>query len=116
MHASASLFAEHAVNKQRVGQGHRPATNIWLWGQGKSPQLPAFETRFGLRGAMITAVDLLRGLAALIGWDRLEVEAHGLSGHQLRRQRAGGRHGTGPLRHRVRACRSYRRGIARGSL
>ncbi len=74
MHTSASLFAEHQVNQRRVAQGHRPATNVWLWGQGKSPQLPAFETRFGLRGAMITAVDLLRGLAALIGWDRLEVE------------------------------------------
>ena len=73
MQLSVPLFAEHAVNRARVAAGHKPATNVWLWGQGRSPQLPSFEERFGLRGKMITAVDLLRGLAALIGWKRIEV-------------------------------------------
>ncbi len=73
MERSEELFADHPVNRARVAIGKRPATNLWLWGQGKTPQLESFESRFGLRGAMITAVDLLRGLAALIGWDRIEV-------------------------------------------
>jgi 2,3-bisphosphoglycerate-independent phosphoglycerate mutase len=74
MQRSGPLFAEHAVNQARIAGERKPATNIWLWGQGKSPVLPSFEERFGLRGAMITAVDLLRGLAALMGWDRIEVD------------------------------------------
>ena len=74
MEQSVALFADHPVNLARVASGKRPATNLWLWGLGKTPQLETFDTRFGVRGAMITAVDLLRGLAALIGWDRIEVE------------------------------------------
>ena len=50
-----------------------PATNIWLWGLGKTPSLTPFKELHGKRGKMITAVDLLRGLAALIGWERIEV-------------------------------------------
>ncbi len=74
MQRSVSLFADHPVNQQRVANGKKPATNVWLWGQGRSPVLPSFAERFGLSGAMITAVDLLRGLAALVGWDRIEVD------------------------------------------
>ncbi len=74
MEQSVALFADHPVNLARVASGKRPATNLWLWGLGKTPQLETFDSRFGVRGAMITAVDLLRGLAALIGWDRIEVE------------------------------------------
>ncbi len=74
MQRSVPLFANHSVNAQRAANGKKPATNVWLWGQGRSPTLPSFAQRFGLSGAMITAVDLLRGLAALVGWDRIEVE------------------------------------------
>lgn len=74
MQKSAVLFTDHPVNQKRITAGKRPATNVWLWGLGGSPQLPSFQSRFGLQGAMITAVDLLRGLAALIGWDRIEVQ------------------------------------------
>ncbi len=70
---SVEWFADHQVNTLRVQAGKRPATNIWLWGLGKTPTLEPFATRFGIQGAMITAVDLLRGLAALIGWQRIEV-------------------------------------------
>ena len=73
MEQSVALFADHPVNLARVANGKRPATNLWLWGLGKTPHLESFESRFGVRGAMITAVDLLRGLAALIGWDRIDV-------------------------------------------
>lgn len=74
MNQSVALFSEHPINIARSTSGHRPATNVWLWGLGRSPTLPQFIGRYGLRGAMITAVDLLRGLAALIGWDRIEVD------------------------------------------
>lgn len=74
MDRSVPLFAEHPVNVARRAAGKKPTSNVWLWGQGRSPVLPSFHERYGLRGVMITAVDLLRGLAALIGWDRIEVE------------------------------------------
>jgi 2,3-bisphosphoglycerate-independent phosphoglycerate mutase len=70
---SVSLFADHPTNAARVKAGHLPATNVWLWGLGRAPALPSFQTTYGNRGVMITAVDLLRGLAALIGWQRIEV-------------------------------------------
>lgn len=70
---SRPLFANHPVNQKRVAEGKLPATNIWLWGLGKTPSLTPFFELHGKHGKMITAVDLLRGLAALIGWDRIEV-------------------------------------------
>jgi 2,3-bisphosphoglycerate-independent phosphoglycerate mutase len=74
MNASVPVFAEHTINASRRRQGRAAATNIWLWGLGKAPSLPSFAETYGVRrGAMITAVDLLRGLAALIGWRRIEV-------------------------------------------
>lgn len=74
MDESCSIFTDHPVNKKRIAEGKKPATNIWLWGLGKTPQLPSFESNHQVKGAMITAVDLLRGLAALVGWDRIEVD------------------------------------------
>lgn len=73
MEASIERFRDHPVNQRRVAEGRRLATNIWLWGQGGAPRLPKFAEQYGPRGAMITAVDLLRGIAALVGWDRIEV-------------------------------------------
>lgn len=73
MSESIALFAEHPVNQQRKQQGKLPATNVWLWGQGRAPTLKPFADVYGPQGAMITAVDLLRGVAALVGWKRIEV-------------------------------------------
>lgn len=73
MEASAPLLASHPINQKRMAQGHLPATHIWLWGCGKAPALPSFSDRFQKTGAMITAVDLLRGLARLMGWNVIEV-------------------------------------------
>lgn len=73
MDDSLRLFADHPVNVARRAAGKLPVTNIWLWGQGKTPQLPSFADQYGKSGAMITAVDLLRGLAALIKWRRIDV-------------------------------------------
>ena len=74
MSESADLFASHRVNAARVTAGKKPATNVWLWGLGGAPNMPSFQERFGVQGVMITAVDLLRGIAALVGWPRIEVE------------------------------------------
>ncbi len=73
MAASEAVFRDHPVNAARLKAGKRPATNVWLWGQGQAPKLGPFTEQYGPRGAMITAVDLLRGIAALVGWDRIEV-------------------------------------------
>jgi 2,3-bisphosphoglycerate-independent phosphoglycerate mutase len=55
------------VNRKRVSEGKRPATQIWLWGQGKKPALPAMQSRFGLSGAVVTAVDLIKGIGKMVG-------------------------------------------------
>ncbi len=73
MHASQQLFADSEVNRQRLSAGQSPATGIWLWGEGRRPALPSFLDRYGARGAVITAVDLLRGIGRLIGWEVIEV-------------------------------------------
>jgi len=73
MHDSVAVFADHPVNVARRRAGKLPATNIWLWGIGRTPSLRPFAEVYGRRGSMITAVDLLRGLAALVGWRRIEV-------------------------------------------
>ncbi len=79
MSRSVALFAGHPVNVARRQAGQLPATNIWLWGLGRRPNLTAFRDAYGKKGKMITAVDLLRGLAALIGWER--IEAPGATGY-----------------------------------
>ncbi|NUQ61882.1 MAG: cofactor-independent phosphoglycerate mutase [Pirellulales bacterium] len=73
MSDSVALFADHPVNAARRKQGELPATNVWLWGLGSTPRLKPFADRYGKQGAMITAVDLLRGLAVLLGWRRIDV-------------------------------------------
>lgn len=71
--SSRQFLATHPTNAARVAAGKRPANLAWIWGQGTRPNMPPFAERFGLRGGMITAVDLLAGIARLIGWERLAV-------------------------------------------
>jgi 2,3-bisphosphoglycerate-independent phosphoglycerate mutase len=73
MELSAQYLPMHPVNVSRAGRGQRAANMAWAWGQGTRPGMPSFHSRFGLRGAMTTAVDLLAGIASLIGWTRLVV-------------------------------------------
>ncbi|OHB81879.1 MAG: cofactor-independent phosphoglycerate mutase [Planctomycetes bacterium RBG_16_64_12] len=73
MSRSVAIFRDHPVNAARRRGGKLPATNVWLWGQGSTPRLTPFAQQYGKQGAMITAVDLLRGLAVLLGWPRIEV-------------------------------------------
>jgi len=74
MELSRDFLGAHEINQARREQGLRPANMAWIWGQGTRPELPAFASRFGLRGGMITSVDLLKGIAALIGWDLIPCE------------------------------------------
>ena len=73
MERSRDVLRDHPVNRERVRRGQRPATQIWLWGQGQAPSLPPFAELYGKRGAIISAVDLVRGVGALLGWRRIDV-------------------------------------------
>jgi 2,3-bisphosphoglycerate-independent phosphoglycerate mutase len=73
MDASREVLASHPVNQARLRDGKNPATQLWLWGQGRAMTLSPYPVRYGLSGAMITAVDLLRGLAALAGLENIAV-------------------------------------------
>ncbi|MDY7109950.1 MAG: hypothetical protein SYC29_15065 [Planctomycetota bacterium] len=73
---SAELFAEHEINLTRQELGELPATHAWPWGPGSPLQLPPFASRFGgLRGLMICAHPLPAGLARLVGWDVILLDA-----------------------------------------
>lgn len=73
MERSKPLFASCPKNQSRAAAGGHSATQCWLWGQGQRPAFQSFKERFGKRGAVITAVDLLRGMGRLLGWDVIEV-------------------------------------------
>lgn len=73
MDRAARVLDGHPVNRARIASGKRPANAIWLWGQGKAPHVPRFTELHHLEGAMISAVDLVRGVAVLAGWTRIDV-------------------------------------------
>ena len=72
---SRELFETHEINDVRRQTGLNPASQVWLWGQGHAPSMSKFKEKFGVdKGVMITGVDLLRGLAVLLGWENLSVD------------------------------------------
>jgi 2,3-bisphosphoglycerate-independent phosphoglycerate mutase len=73
MEASFEILAAHPVNKGRVESGKRPANSIWLWGQGRRPNMPTFKEKYGLEGAIISAVDLAKGLGLYAGFEVINV-------------------------------------------
>jgi 2,3-bisphosphoglycerate-independent phosphoglycerate mutase len=73
MTRAAPLLDGHPVNQARIRAGKPPANAIWLWGQGKAPVVPKFEEIHHLQGAIISAVDLVRGVGVLAGWTRIDV-------------------------------------------
>ncbi len=73
MELSSEHLSVHPINRARKEAGKRPANMAWIWGQGTRPQMPSFKGLYNLRGAMTTPVDLLAGIAKLIGWDLLDV-------------------------------------------
>ena len=73
MKRSYDLLKDHPVNKKRVEKGLRPANSIWLWGEGVRKDLMSFEEKYGLKGAMISAVDLLKGIGKFTGMKVIDV-------------------------------------------
>lgn len=74
MKRSYELLKEHPINLKRIKEGKNPANSLWFWGEGTKPALQGFEERYGVKGAMISAVDLLKGIGKLTGMKVIEVE------------------------------------------
>lgn len=71
---SYDILKDHPVNKKRRAEGKNPANSAWFWGAGTRPALRSFEEKNGVKGAMISAVDLLKGIAVGAGMDNIIVE------------------------------------------
>lgn len=70
---SREVLENHPINLQRVKNGRKKANMIWIWGGGPAPKLQRFEEKFHVKGAVISAVDLLNGLGRYLGWDIISV-------------------------------------------
>jgi 2,3-bisphosphoglycerate-independent phosphoglycerate mutase len=68
------ILKPHPVNRRRREQKEKEANSIWLWGQGRAPRLPRFVDRYGVKGAVICAVDLLRGMGIYAGFEPIYVQ------------------------------------------
>lgn len=73
MRDSKELLEDHPVNRKRIETGKNPANMIWLWGQGTKPDLTPFAEKYGLKGATITGVDLIRGIGIYLGLTNIDV-------------------------------------------
>ncbi len=70
---SKDILGRHEINKVRVDLKENPGNMIWLWGQGVKPNLPRFHEKYGVKGAIISAVDLVNGIGKLIGLTTIKV-------------------------------------------
>ncbi len=73
MRDSEEILEAHPVNRKRMQDGKAPVNMVWLWGAGKAPAMPSFPGKYGVAGSMISAVDLVRGIAKLIGLTAVSV-------------------------------------------
>ncbi len=96
MRRSRDILHDHPVNQARRARQERPATQIWLWGQGKKPALRSFADVYKKRGAIVSAVDLVRGVGLLLGWIR--IDAPGATGYLDTDYRSKGIHGVEALK------------------
>ena len=71
--ASMPILEKHPVNLKRIAAGKRPGNSIWLWGQGGAPAFPLFKDLYGKTGAIISAVDLVKGIGTYAGFDVIDV-------------------------------------------
>jgi len=71
---SYKFLTEHDINKKRVARGLKPANSIWIWGEGKKPLLSSFYEKYKLKGSVISAVDLIKGIGMCSGMDVIDVE------------------------------------------
>jgi 2,3-bisphosphoglycerate-independent phosphoglycerate mutase len=73
MKKSAAFLLRHEVNIKREAEGRQPANSIWIWGEGKKPLLSGFREKYKLKGAVISAVDLIKGIGICAGLESIEV-------------------------------------------
>ena len=73
MRRSVKILENHPINKDRISNGKKPANSIWFWGQGKKPAMPTFMEKYGLKGSLVSAVDLTKGLGIYAGFEILRV-------------------------------------------
>jgi 2,3-bisphosphoglycerate-independent phosphoglycerate mutase len=73
MRKSYELLKKHPLNLERTRKGLNPANSIWIWGQGKKPSLPSFQSLYGLKGAIVAAVDLIKGIGLCAGLSAITV-------------------------------------------
>ena len=73
MGESREILSKHPLNEKRIAEGNKPANMIWLWGQGIKPSMPSFKSKYGLKGATITGVDLVKGLGVYMGLKNIVV-------------------------------------------
>lgn len=78
MERSYELLKDHPINRKRKAQGLNPANSLWFWGEGRKPALDSFELKYGVKGAVISAVDLLKGIA--IGANMTSIDVKGATG------------------------------------
>lgn len=74
MRKSYDFLSEHPINKQRIARGLKPANSIWIWGEGKKPLLSSFYEKYKLKGTVISAVDLIKGIGICAGLESVDVE------------------------------------------
>ena len=74
MKKSYELLKDHPINKKRIAEGKNPANSIWLWGEGTKPMMENFERLRSLKGGVISAVDLVKGIGLLAGMEIINVE------------------------------------------
>lgn len=74
MRKSYEILKDHPVNKARMEKGLNPANSLWIWGQGKKPQLSSFYDKYQITGTAISAVDLIKGIAICAGLNSVDVE------------------------------------------
>lgn len=74
MKESYDLLNHHPVNEARRARGLKPANSVWFWSPGKKPQLPNFREKWGLNAAVISAVDLIKGIGLCAGMRSIDVE------------------------------------------
>jgi 2,3-bisphosphoglycerate-independent phosphoglycerate mutase len=98
MEKSRAVLQQNPINQTR----ERPATQIWLWGQGKAPTVRPFAEVYGKRGAIISAVDLVRGVGVLLGWKRIDVP--GATGYLDTDYAAKGRYAVAALKDNDLVC------------
>ncbi|MCU0665933.1 MAG: cofactor-independent phosphoglycerate mutase [Candidatus Omnitrophica bacterium] len=73
MQKSREILSTHEINSVRIDLKENPANMIWLWGQGKKPNLPSFYEKYGVKGSVISAVDLIKGLGKILGLEVINV-------------------------------------------